>query len=267
MLKYKLSEEMIARRPKQKYSEPNEPSDLKVIILAQDPHYKRDCDICDSELYSSLKNCLLPHAYIKLEKGLRPNQYGKACYLPPKLRIVGLKCENMHLVRQTIEYFDKDKTQLNDMQFAALDKLNAWITRRLPEIMGKQKNANFDKLMPEAEMRQLLTHLMNLFFIRDSSRIHFQWINKTLHHKEQVAGTCSRTGIMSHTIKIRTWFSAPENKSESNWIPDLIFILLYEAVHLQLQLRGCEKCFMANWTDHRCSGHGRAWQVLAAKVE
>jgi hypothetical protein len=47
----------------------------------------------------------------------------------------------------------------------------------------------------------------------------------------------------------------------------LLGVLLHEAVHIHLKMHCCPQCWSADFNYHTHGHHGRAWQLLAAKVE
>lgn len=168
----------------------------------------------------------------------------------------------MHLARQTIAYFDKDEKDLNDMQIAALEKLNAWRDRKIVDILSEQKNTDFDKLIPQEEMREILRWINELFFGYDSSRLDFRWASDDF--PEHVGGNAGKRKLYKYRINLKT--SLKSSAMLGRWILEILSCLLHEAVHIHQQYHGCDSCLSAEWNCMR-HGHGRAFQLLASRVE
>jgi hypothetical protein len=245
----------------QQLPEPTSTAELKALIISQDPMPRCNCDLCDAAFYKSAWNYIHPHHHIKLELDDVPNKYGKPCYRPFKLPgvIVGAEC--MHLARQTIAYFDKPVDELNGVQLNAPEKFTGWRDRRVGDIFPNHPNSNFDTLIPAPEMRQLLTWFTELFFVRDTSRLSLHWAADLPGD-----GASGPGRMLRHEIWMRTAMFDVSADREHIWMIDLLSNLLHEAVHAYLAMRGCEKCHSARWNIMR-NGHGRAWQMLAGRVE
>jgi hypothetical protein len=109
-------------------------------------------------------NCFLrPHYRIKFEKDTRKNRFGQECFLPMKASSGLVQPEAMHLVRRTIEYFDRSEEELNDTQVRALEQINLWKDTRIADVLGKHECIDFDRLISERKMRQLLRWINELF--------------------------------------------------------------------------------------------------------
>jgi len=200
-----------------------------------------------------------PHHRIKLNLATSPNRFGKECYKPMKLSSVWLLkgYESIHLARQTIKYFDIAEQNSNNTQLDALSDLNAWIVKRTKDIFTLTQSSDFDKVIPGPEMRYLLRLINILFFGRDLSSLHFSWVSGPSDDN----GTAHRYTLLYNKIEMNTTDVVPKPS-----ILTILGTLLHEAVHVHLNDKGCEKCVTSD-RNIMPNGHGRAWQLLAAKVE
>jgi hypothetical protein len=253
-------------QPKRELSIPRGPLVLRTLIENQDPMPKSTCDICDPEACRSIRNCKLhPHARVKLERSESLNRYGEKCHAPLKVGVVIAKCEVMHLAHRTIEYFDMPKEDLNGVQLNALAQLNEWLDSRIKDILSEQDNKDFDKLVPKQEMRQLWRWINEIFFGRDSSRFRFRWNGELTGEDANIA--IAATGYISRTILMKT--SREENTSHlesGTWMLDVLAVLIHEAMHIYSSKYGCIICSTTK-SSLMPHGHGRAWQVLASRIE
>lgn len=249
-------------RGKHDHPEPSEHLDLKALVEAQDPMPTCTCDLCEPAPYRDFLNCFLrPHYRIKLEEDTRKNKFGKKCFLPMKPSAGLIQPEAMHLVRRTIDHFDRRLEQLNNTQLRALKDINRWKDAHIADILGKHDCIDFEKLISEQEMRQLLRWINELFFGRDSWRLRFRW-----RVKLDSDGVASHPGPFRCIIQMRTWMPY-EDTCRDRWIVSLLGTLLHEAVHIHLKMHSCLQWCSADSNTHIQGGYGRAWQLLAAKME
>ena len=255
--------EHILHRGKQKLPRPSDPLELRDLINSQNPEPKCTCNICDPCFYASFWHCPIhPHFHIKLEKDVQKNEFGNECYLPLKPSNAATSCESMHLARKTIEYFDRPKEELNDVQLHALRQLVTWRGSRINDILGKFQSGDRAALLPEKEMRFLWKCINELFFGRDSSRYFFRW--KSHLSRGNVGVMMARPPL--YFIKMKSKTGDKEHFWGGSHILDTVGTLVHEAVHAYLQRHACPLCWSTEW-NLNSSGHGNVWQLLAARVE
>jgi hypothetical protein len=247
--------------PENKYPQPSSPFELKRLVLEHEPELKCNCDVCDPPtFYQSWRNCLLPHSHIKLKVDSAPNRFGNECYQQLKMWKMPFRgCESMHLARQTISYFDRDEESLNNTQGDALASMNTWIQTRTADFMTIDQATDLDKLIPAEEMRQLLTWI-NLLFCDDPSRLKFHWLKEMPSWPDAIS--ISNSHLENYIAMKPTYPSQPRKR----YMLETISALLHEAVHAHFQLCGCSDCSIRA-PNHQPHGHGRPWQLLAARVE
>jgi hypothetical protein len=242
---------------------PNNPHALRSLIASQNPPPKFTCDLCSPKEYTFFWNCPKPPYFqIALEQDDKKNMFGNECLkvLQPSGPL--LSCESMHLTRKTIEYFYKPEEELNYIQLHALSEIRRWRNSRMADILGPDTELDRSKLLPETEMQALWRLTCNLFFGRSSSRHVFRWSHHFIRGQEGMAG-------LPHWpvsyIRLRA-VSLYKDLSGCSVVLHALGTLLHEIAHIYLQNHACRFCSAAEWNVSR-NGHGRAFQLLAAKVE
>jgi hypothetical protein len=128
-------------------------------------------------------------------------------------------------------------------------------------ILGSATELDRSKLIPEAEMLNLWRWTCSLFFGRSSSRHVFRWS----HSMQRNEGFAGKPHWPVSYIRMRTVVHTTSYIG-SSVILDALGTLLHEVVHVYPQNHACDYCYAAEWNLQR-NGHGRARQLLAARVE
>lgn len=164
----------------------------------------------------------------------------------------------MHLTRNIITYFDRPWEYLNDEQLAARDWFLGWCRGRREDMLRISEHKDGEKLLSGVEMRRLWKCFNELFFGGDLADGQFRW-NPSLVDLGQAG---SRNG--RPTIEVNPQETA---KDFGDYVAlEFIGTLMHEAVHAFLNYYSCRFCFTWKY-DLNASGHGRAFQILAAKLE
>jgi len=169
------------------------------------------------------------------------------------------KAEIMHLARTAIAYFDMPWEYMNDQQLDARRNFLYWIDWK-GNVFEPTEETNAEKLISEFEMQSLWKWINELLFGGDHSDGNFKWRKG----REGILGQAKASPLR----KWKIWMN-PEKIAvdfDSYKMLAIISTLFHEAIHAFLGRHGCRSC--KTWKENQMAAwHGRAWQLVAAKVE
>jgi hypothetical protein len=175
------------------------------------------------------------------------------------------KFEVMHLARSIVEYMDAYPYNWNQEQLQGLSTFAKWLARREHELYVRTKETDGEKILPIEEARLLLKSFMEMFF---GGAIPCKLVYKAL--SRGVLGTAGPDSLFHlHDITISLDVGASKmskNEQGAYTLLDFIGVLLHEAVHAFIQQYACTHCKSFKAAD-TARGHGRAFQIIAAKIE
>lgn len=236
---------------------------------------KCECDQCVPTLYS-IAHCDNWHLPISLHKFLerrcaisirRPND--KRIFPQPVPPAVPSQCIGiMHLVRDHIAMLDRVYLgHENFQETTACLRLQALV------YVWRAKLGSLDllKTMSSEEMERFLQSLNLVFFfgLIPFNDKPFRWADKSTTYYGR--STIYEDQRMEPIISLNPTLIAPDAYPEDFSYLNLrgrnrLATLLHELCHAFIHIFACPSCPMFTKSEGS-SGHGRAWQVLAAKVE
>lgn len=246
------------------------PSSLEELnIRVADASIPCDCDKCAPKLYRlSAKGS---HGKIGSPEDTQrtwssPFTYAEALPSPPRpklsLRLYG-DYEPMRLVRHHIAWLDQTYLQDSRAVLQLKSLLRAWE----PNLVGVDLRQSISR----EQLKQLFTQLNQVFFFgavpahREALSNGFSWLPES---KKDCFGVSYFNPIVGTQLLLHPTLYRQNNNTEDldvRW-RNRIGTILHEMCHAFLKAYTCRSCPMY---DHCVGprGHGRAWQLLAAKIE
>ncbi|KAF1937662.1 hypothetical protein EJ02DRAFT_330215, partial [Clathrospora elynae] len=270
-------EDHILRRPPaphnhEAFETPRSLDELKSRVI--ESSLPCDCDECNPKLYQI--STRISHGIIHSQTD---SSHGCSARFFQKQRVTndprpGLKLrfhgdyEAMHLVRHHVAWLDKTYLQNSSSNSTSrVQQLKSLLHIWHPHITG----ADMRHSISTTQLQTLFTHLNDVFFsgsVPAHNKILTNGFSYIPEHQKNCFGTSYFNPIIGTQILLHPSLYRHNNQPDNLDIRgrNRLGTLLHEMCHAFLKAYTCRACPMH---DHSVGprGHGRAWQILAAKIE
>lgn len=225
-----------------------------LYVKTQDANTNCTCDECSPELYQGCKSHKILDVPVQL------NQSSKPIFQPLSRHIInGGTYEPLSLARKCIAYFDVPQQELNQTQINAVSRFHSHMAE-----WGHMMDDASSAAIPTETIMELLDVFNDLFFM-SANKYRFVWKAHTPGYygycEFPTADTPCTIVVNSVDYRELAWKAHPHRR-----MLDRISILLHEEAHALFHTYACRKCDTYS-ENVGVAGHGRAWQLLAAKLE
>lgn len=171
--------------------------------------------------------------------------------------------KGLYLSKMCIEYFDRPITKLNETQLQAIDRFHQIILERGDFL--NLRGAVTPSKSSVAVLEDFLAFFNDMSFFSSLPTCSVGW--ESMNTRDKRVGYCQDNVDNTCNIKLDSSHVFPEWLLNSKGaMYSHINNLLHEATHAFLMRYVCRECPQYGYIcgDH---GHGRAWQLLTAKLE
>lgn len=238
-----------------------EPPQDAVIQAHELFHWNHNVPKTLAELFSLVEACNVPCTCDACNKKAYKNaRWHKQIFIRPNgvpMLTMGLSGthETLYLARQTIAYFERPVEEFNETQLAAVQRF-----KELRVLMNEGPSSRSNIFKPALILEFL--RVFNDIFFMSAIKFDFDWANARAPAGSAVSVYHPDDGTATFRIVMCSASWQPNCKSST---PDRLGALLHEAIHAFFMLYACKECKTEHFNVG--AGHGRAWQMVAFKLE